>query len=598
MTVVFSRRIAFSTILFVWSSMAWAGPKGTVVVRPVADGAITIDGDVSDWSLTSFVQPSQQPPFPDARDADATDARGDHIVFVLDRVGLFNGTPDCSIGPCGFTNQGPIDFGSSIYFARDSKALYMLGVFIDETLRGDRDTTEFGSSNYLNDGLEIFIDALGDSTDIADELNNPPNTNFDDDQAGVTPNLDDFQITFGLNDNFPSPAGPGSVGARQHMERAGQPGLLGGFGQGQPWEIFPDVIADERNGPGGVYRDALGALGTPDIAARSVADLRAAGAQNPEIAANPNVIFPGYVMEAAIPFMFIPEFTPNHDMGFALFWRDTDEDGEPDAGGGNISWADWTQNTEVRGAEGPGGQAIGLFHTGNWGKLEFEGRFNVVRLLAGDADQDLDFDQLDLVKVQIAGKYLTGQSATWGEGDWNGAPGGRPGDPPLGDRLFNQLDIIAALAAGTYLTGPYAAIAKGGQRGDLQTSIVYDAGTGEVAVDAPAGQELTSINIDSAAGIFTGDAAANLGGSFDNDANTNIFKATFGSSFGSLSFGRVAQPGLSEQFVLADLAVVGSLAGGGDLGNVDLIYIPEPASAALLAVGVVALALATRGRRG
>ncbi len=47
-------------------------------------------------------------------------------------------------------------------------------------------------------------------------------------------------------------------------------------------------------------------------------------------------------------------------------------------------------------------------------------------LLAGGADQDLDFDQLDLVRVQIASKYLTGQSATWGEGDWNGAPGGQP----------------------------------------------------------------------------------------------------------------------------------------------------------------------------
>lgn len=39
------------------------------------------------------------------------------------------------------------------------------------------------------------------------------------------------------------------------------------------------------------------------------------------------------------------------------------------------------------------------------------------RLQAGDANQDLRFDQLDLVQVQIAAKYLTGQAATWGEGD-------------------------------------------------------------------------------------------------------------------------------------------------------------------------------------
>ena len=64
--------------------------------------------------------------------------------------------------------------------------------------------------------------------------------------------------------------------------------------------------------------------------------------------------------------------------------------------------------------------------------------------------------------------------------------------------------------------------------------------------------------------------------------------ATFGSSFGSLSFGLVAQTGLSEDFVANDLTVIGSLAGGGDLGNVDLIYVPvpEPSTMVLLAVGV------------
>jgi hypothetical protein len=218
-------------------------------------------------------------------------------------------------------------------------------------------------------------------------------------------------------------------------------------------------------------------------------------------------------------------------------------------------------------------------------------------LQAGDADMDLDFDQLDLVKVQIAAKYLTGRSATWGEGDWNGAPGGSPGNPPAGDNLFNQSDIIAALGANKYLMGPYAALANAnGVRGDGQTSIVYNAGTGEVAVDAPAGTQLTSINIDSAGRIFTGSPAANLGGSFDNDSDGNIFKATFGSSFGSLSFGNVAQAGLARDFVANDLTVVGSLAGGGGLGNVDLIYIPEPSTILLFGLGVLCLWGARRRR--
>lgn len=77
-------------------------------------------------------------------------------------------------------------------------------------------------------------------------------------------------------------------------------------------------------------------------------------------------------------------------------------------------------------------------------------------LKPGDADQDWDFDQLDIVQVLQAGKYLSGTPATWGEGDWNGAPGGVPGNPPLGDGLFDQFDVVAALNAGVYATGPYA----------------------------------------------------------------------------------------------------------------------------------------------
>jgi hypothetical protein len=218
-------------------------------------------------------------------------------------------------------------------------------------------------------------------------------------------------------------------------------------------------------------------------------------------------------------------------------------------------------------------------------------------LQPGDANMDLQFNQLDLVQVQISAKYLTGQPATWGQGDWNGAPGGSQGNPPAGNGFFDQLDIIAALGAGKYLTGPYAALAPSpGREGDGQTSIVYNPSTGEVRVDAPAGQNLTSINIDSAASIFTGAPAQSLGGSFDNDSDNNIFKATFGSSFGSLSFGNVAQPGLSQQFVVNDLTAVGSLAGGGALGPVDLVYIPEPSTAALLALALFGLLAVARRR--
>jgi outer membrane protein assembly factor BamB len=95
-----------------------------------------------------------------------------------------------------------------------------------------------------------------------------------------------------------------------------------------------------------------------------------------------------------------------------------------------------------------------------------------VPLRAGDADQNLQFDQLDLVKVQVAAKYLTGQPATWGEGDWDSAPGGERGNPPQGNGKFDQFDIIAAQQAGIYLTGPYGPLEQTGQQGGGQTSAV------------------------------------------------------------------------------------------------------------------------------
>jgi hypothetical protein len=211
-------------------------------------------------------------------------------------------------------------------------------------------------------------------------------------------------------------------------------------------------------------------------------------------------------------------------------------------------------------------------------------------LNAGDADQDSDFDQLDLVMVQVAGKYLTGQSATWGEGDWDGAPGGSRGNPPPGNGQFDQIDIIAALNSGTYLTACYAALAPDGLPQDDRTSLVYDANTGEVSIDAPRDRLLSWIALSSTRQIFDNASGTNLDGRMDSDTDGYIFKKDFEGAFGSLSFGNIARPGLSELDILRDLSAIVSLYGENDEFNgIDLIYIaavPEPAALLMIVVGL------------
>ena len=71
--------------------------------------------------------------------------------------------------------------------------------------------------------------------------------------------------------------------------------------------------------------------------------------------------------------------------------------------------------------------------------------------VAGDANLDCQFDQLDLVQVLQAGKYLTGETATSEEGDWNG------------DRVFDQLDIVFVQLASIKL-----------QAGDANRDLSFD----------------------------------------------------------------------------------------------------------------------------
>src|SRR5690242_11363485 len=78
--------------LMALSGPASAGPKGTIIVHPLGNQKIAIDGDVADWPLDKFTAVAEQPVFPDGQNKDTTSASGDHLVFDPTRVGLFNGT--------------------------------------------------------------------------------------------------------------------------------------------------------------------------------------------------------------------------------------------------------------------------------------------------------------------------------------------------------------------------------------------------------------------------------------------------------------------------------------------------------------------------
>jgi VCBS repeat-containing protein len=117
-----------------------------------------------------------------------------------------------------------------------------------------------------------------------------------------------------------------------------------------------------------------------------------------------------------------------------------------------------------------------------------------------------------------------------------------------------------------------------GEAGDVEITIgagifvIYNSNTGVVRLETST--PVTSLEIVSESGIFSGAPAQGLGGTFDVDNDFKIFKLTGdfrtnGSpiGFNNVSFGPVAQTGLTEAFVLNDLTISGSPEPSGVLSN-------------------------------
>jgi len=130
---------------------------------------------------------------------------------------------------------------------------------------------------------------------------------------------------------------------------------------------------------------------------------------------------------------------PTDDQGTTVYWL-VDQVVYDD----RLPWpasADGTGNSLSRNRLSDFGNAAAswLATTPSPGTTDSRGGPSSLDGVAGDANRDGRFDRKDIVLVLQAGKYLSGEKATWEADDWNL------------DGVFNQLDLVAALRAGTYL---------------------------------------------------------------------------------------------------------------------------------------------------
>ncbi|MCA9169331.1 MAG: peptidylprolyl isomerase, partial [Planctomycetales bacterium] len=103
------------------------------------------------------------------------------------------------------------------------------------------------------------------------------------------------------------------------------------------------------------------------------------------------------------------------------------------------------------------------------------------------------------------------------------------------------------------------------------TELIYNAATGNLTVTTTS--PLSTLEVVSESGIFTGAAAENLGGDFDVDTDLKVFKFDKG-GFDDTNFGNVAQAGLTLDFLEQDLSVNGTILGGGLVSNFAARFTP------------------------
>lgn len=197
-------------------------------------------------------------------------------------------------------------------------------------------------------------------------------------------------------------------------------------------------------------------------------------------------------------------------------------------------------------------------------------------LVAGDANQDYHFDEADLIQMFQHGKYETGEPATWEAGDFNGAPGGIAGMPPIGDGLFNSTDFVVAFTASQYRRGPYDDAAGDPQHtrkpltrsSDSDITLEYDPDTGDLRMESQV--PITTFQVHSEPGRFRNVSHPQLNGLFDVSTSDSRF-GLFPDGITVLELDGALPVELTNADLFDDLTVDGSYQGGGQIDDVQLI---------------------------